>query len=427
MSFYSQFTKISYLETSKHNPQDRTEFVFPPSTYAYGNLRLLNVGLEGAVGSLSRIGSVALIKHIYLYSDREVIDMLRFANRYHSFSQLINTNSNNRSVNKILEKSSVGYVYDLGVRSRSVNNQNVVAVAQNTKAGSGGYIELPRLLKLLQSEGLIIDTNKMKNWRLVIECEKGKLKYLSTGTNNTFVVTKPTLAYDEIINPEIGKQLSDQMKNFNFSCIEHDSFDMGNMSDGAKFPNGHVQSVQRKLKGFDNKFVNRLIIIKNFANNTINQTAANAMRGKGAYRSPVQHHEKINIKVNGVPVFDKAIDNESAKQYLTADAWGSLNLEPYEGSLSVGSDNPTDGFVNHIGCSNDRSNVTGMGSYFGCRLESKIEDLEFDVQRQKPQDSTAAAPAALGRRYEQHLIYNVYAEVAKQFIVDKDGFSVRYL
>ena len=93
----------------------------------------------------------------------------------------------------------------------------------------------------------------------------------------------------------------------------------------------------------------------------------------------------------------------------------------------MGSDNPTDGFVNHIGCSNDRSNVTGMGSYFGCRLEQKIEDLEFDVQRQKPQDSTAAAPAALGRRYEQHLIYNVYAEVAKQFIVDKDGFSVRYL
>lgn len=425
MSFYSQFVNVRYLEPESHNPNNRTEFKLPNNIYAYPNLRLVNVGLSGAVGSISKIGCVSLIKHLYLYSDRELIDSLRFANIFHSFNQLTVSNASNRSINSVLEKSAVGYVIDQSLQSGHEQDRRVTGVANDPINGSGGYIEVSRLLQILQTQGFILDTAKFPNLRLVIEWETEPLKYLSEGTNNAFTVVSPTLIYDEIESPEIGASLSAQMGNVNFSSIEHDSFQVPNISAQN---NGHRQVLDSRLKGFDKKFVNRFILVKNIVPIAMAEGPGNTIRGKGFFRSPVQHHEKINCKVNGQQIFDEEIGPDATKNYITADAWGPLNVQFYEDKMSVGLDNPNDGQLNFNGIPSDMVNVVGFGSYFGFRVEQKIEDLEIHYQREKPNDNTAATPGAKGRVYEQHLNVNVFAECAKQLIYGKNGqFTVRYL
>ena len=420
MSFYSQFVNIRYLEPHHHNQHNRTEWKLPDDIVAYPNLRLCNVGLNGAIGSLSKMGCVSLIRHVSLYSDRELIDTLRYANQWHSFNQLTESNAANKDVNSVLEKSKIGYTIDSSAQSISKDSENAVTVAADETKGSGGFVQLPKLLKFLQSDGLVLDTSKLKNLRVVVEWETNKLKYLDSGTNNNFNIPQPTLIYDEIENPQIAAQLSAQVGNLTWSCMEHDAFDAPAIKNSGT---GHQQALNRRLKGFDNKFVSRMLIQKNFVNPGLIGKPGNLVSGKGWYRSPVQHKEQVNLKVNSKPLFSENLDNDAIKSYMTKETWGALNLQFYEDQLSAGVDNPVDGNLNFIGVPANKDEFVGYASYVGCVVNNRIKDLEVHYSRVNPQDSTAAI-----KRYGEHLNINVWGEVAKQLIMGKNGeFTVRYL
>lgn len=143
--------------------------------------------------------------------------------------------------------------------------------------------------------------------------------------------------------------------------------------------------------------------------------------GKGYYRSPVQHLEQINLKINGRPIFDEPLSQEETRQAITAQAWGKLNIQPYESSLSVGVDNLA-AKVQHIGVSTDEANVTGMASYLGCRIDNVVQDFEIEYKRVCIADNQAI------KRYNEALVLNVFGEVTKQMVFGKDGqFIVRYV
>lgn len=416
MSLHSQFVDIRYLEAEHHNPSHNTIFRLPNGIQAFPNLRLGNLGIHGAVGALSKTGISSLIKHIYLYSDRQLIDQARYANHFESFRQLTMSNSSNKNIFRFLEKHQVGYLIDskeqVGPDDTLLNNS---VVNSTEKDAQGGYLQLPMLLQILQEPTFIIDTNKFPNLTLVIEWETDKRKYLSAGCNNNYTIGKPTLIYDEITDPKIGQQASAAMKNFNWNCIEHDAIDVHHETILPR-----TQTLHRKLKGFDNKLLNRLILIKNFQNVAHANDGTNAY-GKGYYRSPVQHLEQINLKINGRPIFDEPLSQEETRQAITAQAWGKLNIQPYESSISVGVDNP-ETKAQFIGISSDETNVTGMASYLGCRIDNVVQDFEIEYKRTCPTDNATI------KRYSEALVLNVFGEVTKQLVFGKDGqFIVRYV
>lgn len=417
MSLHSQFVDIRYLEAEHHNPSHNTIFRLPNGIQAFPNLRLGNLGIHGAVGALSKTGISSLIKHIYLYSDRQLIDQSRYANHFESFRQLTMSNSSNKNIFRFLEKHQVGYLIDSKEQVGPDDTLLNKSITNSTeKDAQGGYLQLPMLLQILQEPTFIIDTNKFPNLTLVIEWETDKRKYLSAGCNNTYKIGKPTLIYDEITDPKIGQQASAAMKNFNWNCIEHDAIDIPEVNTGLP----HVQALHRKLKGFDNKLLNRLILIKNFQNVAHANNGTDAY-GKGYYRSPVQHLEQINLKINGRPIFDEPLSQEETRQAITAQAWGKLNIQPYESSLSVGVDNPATK-LQHIGVSTDEANVTGMASYLGCRIDNVVQDFEIEYKRVCIADNLSI------QRYNEALVLNVFGEVTKQMVFGKDGqFIVRYV
>ena len=418
MSFYSQYVNIRYLEAESHNPNYRTEFKLPNNIYAYPNLRLVNVGLSGAAGSLNRIGAVALIKHIYLYSDRELIDSVRYLNQWHSFNQLTESNQANHGVNKYLERSRIGYVITQNEQLESNDDVNAVDAQGDKTKGGSAYIALSKIFNILQKDNMILDTSKFPNLRVVVEWETAKLKYLGSGTNNNFTITQPTLVYDEISDPNIGAGLSKMMENMTFSSIEHDSIDAPSITAQA---DGFKQSLDKKLKGFDNKVITRLLVSKNYLNVNLAEGGGNSINGKGFFRSPVQYLEAVNIKVNGSPLFDENLKEEAVRQKMCANTWGALNTAPYETMLSNGLSHPA-AQANFIGIPQDE-NLIGMASYLGARVEDRISDLEMHYERVKPSDNTAAI-----KKYAEHLTINVFAEVQKQIVLGKNGqFIVRYL
>lgn len=416
MSLHSQFVDIRYLEPEHHNPSHRTIFRLPAGIQAFPNLRLGNLGIHGAVGRLSKTGVSALIKHIYLYSDRQLIDQARYANQWESFRQLTMSNSANKNIFRFLEKHEIGYQID---NKEQVGSQDVggnVATAELTQIkAQGGYLQLPMLLQILQEPTFILDTNKFPNMTLVIEWETDKTKYLSTDTDKDFTIGSPTLIYDEITDPKIGQQASAAMKNFNWNCIEHDSVEV---KKETSLPGN--QTIHRKLKAFDKKLLNRLVLVKTFQDPTLIVDGSNTVNGKGFYRSPVQHLEHINFKINGVPVFDEPLAQEESRQAITAQAWGKLNVLPYESSLSVGLDIPTTQ-KHFIGTSKDTDVTTGMASYCGCRIDNVVQDFELEYKRTCPTDS------ATFKRYSAALTLNVFGETTKQMVFGKNGqFLVRY-
>lgn len=415
MSLHSQFVDIRYLEAEHHNPSHHTVFRLPAGIQAFPNLRLGNLGIHGAVGELSKTGISSLIKHIYLCSDRQLIDQSRYANHYESFRQLTMSNSSNKNIFRFLEKHQIGYQIDSKEQVGPDDTLKTKSVSSSTELNAqSGYLQLPMLLQILQEPTFIIDTTKFPNVTLVIEWETDKRKYLSTGCGNDYIVGKPTLIYDEITDPKIGQQASAAMKNFNWNCIEHDAIDVHHET---SLPT--TQTLNRKLKGFDNKLLNRLVLIKNFQN-VAHANDGGSAYGKGYYRSPVQHLEQINFKINGRPVFDEPLTEEETRQAITAQAWGKLNIQPYESSISVGVDNPG-AKAQFIGISNDEANVTGMASYLGCRIDNVVQDFEIEYKRTCPTDS------ALIKRYSEPLVLNVFGEVTKQMVFGKNGqFIVRY-
>lgn len=413
----NQFIEIKYLEADHHSPSHRTTFTLPNGIVALPNLRLANLGIHGAVGSLSATGITSLIKHIYLYSDGQLIDQLRYANQYESFRQLQHSNGVNKDQFRFLEKHKIGYDLDFKQQVSALKTiQNNSIVASSEKDAQGGYLQLPPLLRILQEQSFVIDTSKMPNFRLIIEWETSKFKYLSSGTNNTYIVGRPTLIYDLVSDPKAAMEISKSMNNFSWKCMEHDSINISNQSGNVPT----TQKVNLKLKAFDNKYVNRIISFKNYTDLSIAQNGNN-IRGKGFFRSPVMYLEKINFKVNGVPVFDQPVDREEVRQVITSQAWGPLNTKPYETKLSVGLDNPIDAQANFLGIPSDHADSVGMASYFGCELSNKVKDFEVEYERRCPEDDQDP------KNYSQELTFNVFAEVTKQLIFGKDGFMIRYL
>ena len=413
MALYSGPIKIRYLEAEQHNQNYRTTFKLPNNVIALPNLRIANLGLFGGVGSYSKTGVSGLIKHIYLYSDSNLIDQLRNLNQWDSFRQMTQSNKLNKNIERYLSKVDIGYEIDEKMQGEISFSQNAISVAQDEK--NYGYLELMKYLQILAVENFVIDTAKMPNLRIEIEWETSKFKYLHTGTNNNYLVARPVLIYDEVSDQSAASQLSSNLGNLNFVCIENDSFHVPEKTPPS------VQSIKVSLKGFNQKFVNKFLVMKSYnVLSKANDTGSNSIIGKGFYRSPVQFNEKVNILVNGEQLYETKANDQSINDQRTAHSWGSLNVNVNENLFSNGLANPVDGLLNKVAVASDQ-NLLGMASYLGCKIQNKIEDLRIEYDRSCPSDNQAF------KRYSEGLDVHVFGEVQKQMIFGKNSFVSRYL
>ena len=310
-----------------------------------------------------------------------------------------------------------------------------------------GYLSITEFLKELETLR-VLPTTIFENLRLVVQFSSDLKDILQQQTRNNgtavtaFTKVRPLLIVESVSDPEIIKSMIADMGSVRMNCIESDQFVVDAVAAGR-------QRVQKQLRGFNSKIVNRVLIVNKATSATegviqskadgavaVNPTVA---LDAGKLNSLVQNRLTINARVNGRNIFQGQglgyDDTQPADGTLgggtnhrlgcLTDTWGDVAL--CAGGNSTGlvvSGLSTEGTINNLIGSKMGEFFYGS-DYTGFRIMDRISHLEFDYGRtfidgvpRTIMNSTAP---------NQALDVIVFAEVGKVVQVSGSSYRVAYL
>ncbi len=424
--FYSTDLKSQTIDPSNEIQNQKVQFRLNEDTAYYPNLRLANLGCSGnPAHTYNTIAGVyAAIKHVRLLSNGVELDAMRNANRYLSFKNLMDSNSVNCSVNRKLVKHQVGYeVQPTGhlVSAGATGLENLNSTGfDETKLG---HLDLRKCLPLLENMP-VLDTAVFKNLVLEIELESDS-KRLVIVDNVPQTIQTPFLIAEEVTNPQLRASLSKGFNGAVWNKIEHDVVNVPAAANPAGAGDTSTQSVSLPLNAFDNKFLNRLVIMKTYQDKTkyVNSrgAGANVVEGFGDFGSLVPHKEKIQLKLNGANVFPTQLSSPAAKLMMLHDTWGRCNVPPYGHLESVGAD--VDGAAQQnlqgapptLNANNKGRGVVGGTGFLGMTVNAPVGSLSLGFER------TAMNNALTSKPDQDALELHCYGEVRKAITVGANG------
>ncbi len=425
MAMYSSGNvKTDYIDPHVNIQGKRTEFHLNPESGYYSNLRIVNLGANIAAKSFNKLAGVySLVKHAYLYDGKKEIDSMRFANRYLAFTNCLNSNDVNVSVNRKLVQHAVGYELTgnklVQPNLRDGTNDGTSALAEK----ADGVLDCRKLFPILNGL-LYLDTSMMKNLRVVIEWESNSQTVLDE-TGVAYTVVDPILVADEVMDMGTRNQLSKAQGGVAYNAIEHDAWNVAvDRSAGGDAANlAEEKSQSNKIEGFNNKYVSRVLISKAFSNKANYESP---VLGFGDLGSVVMHKEKLQCRVNGQNLFSgDGIEHEGYKAKLLSMAYNQVNIPPYANLESVGTDDINNNSVHQGGTlgivGNKQDQRTGTANWIGFSLEDRIKDLNFTYKRTKVKDTRGV------QKNNEGLDIHIYCEVQKQFMKSGMEYEIKYV
>jgi len=425
MAMYSSGNvKTDYIDPHVNIQGKRTEFHLNPESGYYSNLRIVNLGANIAAKSFNKLAGVySLVKHAYLYDGKKEIDSMRFANRYLAFTNCLNSNDVNVSVNRKLVQHAVGYELTgnkiVQPNLRDGTNDGTSALAEK----ADGILDCRKLFPILNGL-LYLDTSMMKNLRVVIEWESNSQTVLDE-TGVAYTVVDPILVADEVMDMGTRNQLAKSQGGVAYNAIEHDAWNVAvDRSEGGDAANlAEEKSQSNKIEGFNNKYVSRVLISKAFSNKANYESP---VLGFGDLGSVVMHKEKLQCRVNGQNLFSgDGIEHEGFKAKLLSMAYNQVNIPPYANLESVGTDDINGTSVHQGGTlgivGNKQDQRTGTANWIGFSLEDRIKDLNFTYKRTKVKDGRAV------QKNNAALDIHIYCEVQKQMVKSGSEYQIKYV
>ena len=425
MAMYSSGNvKTDYIDPHVNIQGKRTEFHLNPESGYYSNLRIVNLGANIAAKSFNKLAGVySLVKHAYLYDGKKEIDSMRFANRYLAFTNCLQANDVNVSVNRKLVQHAVGYELTgnklVQPNLRDGTNDGTSALAEK----ADGVLDCRKLFPILNGL-LYLDTSMMKNLRVVIEWESNSQTVLDE-TGVAYTVVDPILVADEVMDMGTRNQLSKAQGGVAYNAIEHDAWNVAvDRSAGGDAANlAEEKSQSNKIEGFNNKYVSRVLISKAFSNKANYESP---VLGFGDLGSVVMHKEKLQCRVNGQNLFSgDGIEHEGYKAKLLSMAYNQVNIPPYANLESVGTDDINNNSVHQGGTlgivGNKQDQRTGTANWIGFSLEDRIKDLNFTYKRTKVKDTRGV------QKNNEGLDIHIYCEVQKQFMKSGMEYEIKYV
>tara|TARA_Y100000114_G_C11734660_1_gene315484 strand:- start:359 stop:1507 length:1149 start_codon:yes stop_codon:yes gene_type:complete len=335
------------------------------------NMRLTGLGVEGTNSATNTYndvtGSYGVIKNIRLMDGQTELTSLRDAHRYLGFKNLQLSNSKNESVGRYISNHSLGfYVAQDTLNAGSVRNPQPNFVENDNTAL--GHLDLRQALPLLNSLRSL--NNKVfPKLRLVIEYEENTFMFQNDNTaNNT---ARPILIVDEMVDEGVANsEISNFPSNVTWLEIEHDSFQL---SPPDFTSSDHVtQSLTQRVNGFNNKNLQRLLVLKNVASeNDPSFISANQVIGTGNMTSIAFFKQKINYVVNGKNILTgNGGETPHKRLALMSDTWGDLNIIPL--SYLNGQD---------MGDIDEGTAFQSQFSYDGIYVGENVSDLQINLER----------------------------------------------
>lgn len=413
MSYYTSQIESVVLDPVFNLSKSRSEFRFEENALYSNFLRILNLGVVGTTGTYDNsrryhllCGVGGIIKNIFLYDGKEVLDQILNYRDYGAFKNYNNSNSDDMDIKKVLKKHGLGFVYNtneftpatLNFRSKIIeycpeNGGHIPSESVDTTPT--GYLDLRDVFPLLKSLEFL-PTSVFKNLRVVIEyqADSYSLTQSDENTSSPSSTTVPILVCDKIVDTEFVNKWINEFKNVAWNCIQNENV---YLSASTK----STQTEKFRLNGFNNKTLNTLLLQKKSDGDDI-------YRSNGS-RSFVG--ENIQIYVNGSAILpDNGVSDYNHRLGMLTETFGNCNS-------FTGCNIPS--FVN--ASENLGSNLdTGVLDYFGCIIGKKINSLDVSVSR--------SCGSTVDGTQKGGITLQFWGSVQKVLVVNKDkSYQIVYI
>ena len=415
MTFYSDSNvSTKYLDPTIYTENARCTFQLDQSESAYlPNLRLLFLGVVGsAPGEYNGlVGALSLIRNISLLDGKTVLCSLNEAQFYQGFVNQNKSNERNQSVGSFQDCTKLGH---------TVNGATNVIQRINTNLGTNTAInttnsatlDLRHILPMLNSVSHL-PTAVFENLNIQIEFDATQGNQVVSDATQTFNTLRPVLACDVIDNPVVVDKLNAQLTSASWLEVEHDFFVIPqSVNNGGVNDQLLLQPVNVQLNGFNNKYLERLVLVKEIANPAL-EVNANITQGFGKFSSQCCFRQKVQLRVNGSNLFPRnGIVGNNERLAHVVDTFGDCSA--YIGSNQYGTDPATVLF-------NGRQ-FLGQLDYIGAYVGQQISNLQINYERTGLQDATTKRPTT------DALNVHVYGETRKAIKIGPQGqYRITYL
>ena len=414
MSYYSGGeVKSKVIDPVNDITNLRSEFRLDNIPCMLSRMRLINIGLTGT-SSVNNdynllTGSYGIIKNIRLMDGATELSSLRECSRYLGFKNSQFQNAQNQSIYKLLSNSRSGYIVEGATNKQGFAIDNNTSINTTSSTTNKGHLDLRFVLPLLGSV-TSLNNQLFPKLRLVIEYDTSSFKTRgSTFTNNS---TRPSLVIDEVVDDSVvNSEISSFPKNTNWLEIEHDSFIVPEIADASLQGTDHqTQAVTNKVNGFNNKNLQRLVVMKNDTNVSNLYDISDVIIGVGNEGSLAQYKEKINYVVNGRNIMvGNGAETDAQRSAMLVDSWDDLNV--ISGSNRVGTDFEDD---------SKHSQELSQRDYDGVYIGSDIKDFQINFEREVIRNGGNQSQSI------NSLVVNLYGEVMKNLSVKGNEYVVSY-
>ena len=408
-----------------------------------------------------RAGIAGMVSSIQLLNGGDVLAQLESAGSWMAFKGLNKDNAD--AFSKQMMACSAAGLMNWGIAHG--DNQEIISDADGANSTgvnigsrgqpstsevdcSLGYVAITEFLKELETLR-VLPTAVFSNLRLVVQFTSQLTAILQQQTNTAgtavsgFTKVRPILVVESISDPETISSMIAGMASTRLNCIESDQFVVPVATAGR-------QRIQRQLRGFNSKIVNRLLlvnqptsatmgVIQRLADGSDYTSVPKIAIDGGSLNSLVQNRLTINARVNGSNIFQGqgigyddtqtgtlGSGNNHRLGCLT-DTWGDVAI--CAGGNSVGLVVPllnTPASINHVIA--HRMGAFFYGSdYTGFRIMDRVSNLEIDYGRTFVEGGVADTAIMESTAPNQQLNVLVYAEIPKVLQISGGSYRVAYL
>ena len=377
------------------------------------NMRLTNIGvIIGAESPYNKqLGALSVIRNIRLMDGKVILSQVNEFRFHRGFININKPNSVCEAVTSTLECNSLGFTVNGQTRKvarmADVNNANIgdITAAAGDSPTSGSWLDLREVFPMLNSVSHL-PTEVFKNLRLEIELDATRLNQIATTTVQSLKSIRPILCVDVLENPAIVDKMNASLQGASWLEVEHDQFLIPThpSGNGTAQSQGVIQNVNVKLNGFNNKHLERLLMVKAIAPALENN--AGAVRGLGMYSSQACFRQNIQYRVNGrnvLPALETSGNNR--RLAMIVDNFG--DCFSYIGSNQYGANNSAE--------LDDGRDLLGQLDYMGCYIGEYVHDLQIIYSRTGLEDTTPKKPTT------EQLTVHCYGETRKQLQLQPNG------
>ena len=415
MSYYTSSIETHEYQAFTNSTNFRSEFRLDSDKLYMSNMRLLNIGFKentAVTRNVNRlVGAYGVIKNLSIFDDNELIDSLDNFNLWAAFSCYNKKNDDNLSTNYFLKKNNMGLVSQ-GLNPSQDGNIDVV-LADNTADNTTGartWLDMSAYLDFLR-RSRFVPTHYFKRLRIVIEYETD-IENLTPNHTDPVSSLEPLLVVDEMKDPEVIAQVLKNYGTIQYQPIETSRVVMPvhpNLPTGAT-DEGVVQEVTFTIQGFNNKSINRLVMMPVGQSVTSNKYGKLMAQAVNLNNFQVRTSEGNLLQGQGI-----TLDNQRRK--MLTDLYGDCNDQV--GAVWVQNASSV--------ISNDGATL-GLLTPFAVKLEQDmVQNFQVTFGRKSVYDVSAGSQATTSYNQQMHLHF--FAEVLKEIVVNpKDmSYSISYV